>query len=291
MKNRRLISLVFASLFGLLLNFSFAQEADDYKLYYKFSTLKQADNTRLLEVSFVGRNKEDRKDVAPIYDAEIYFYNLADTFDLELGVAKTDNEGFARLTLPEDFQYYTDDEGFIRFKAEFKGSDALKKKRKKLKVKDIFLDLDLSIVDSVKTVTLKATTLDSANNRIPVEEADVIFSVGGMISNMPIEDETLEEGEYQFEFPNDIPGDKNGMIEVHAFIDDHDDFGSVRASKTVDWGTFDDQVETTSKTLWSDVAPIWMYVVLTILLLGVWGNYVYTIFSLIKIKKAGDQEK
>ncbi len=44
-----------------------------------------------------------------------------------------------------------------------------------------------------------------------------------------------------------------------------------------------------SNTLWSEAAPIWMYIVLTILLVGVWANYAYTIKNLFSISKEGKE--
>ena len=283
---------IVVTLFCLLIgNSAFSQDAaESYKLIYKFSTLKQTDNSRLLEVSFVGQNKEDRKDMVPVYEAEIHFYNVADTVNIDLGTVKTNNEGIAQLVLPADFTYAKDEEGYIELLAEFKGSDGLDRKRKTIKVKDVFLSLDLEIVDSVKTVTLHAWELDSAKEKIPALETDVIFSVVGMLSKLPIEDETVEEGEYSFEFPNDISGDKDGMILLNVYIDDHDDYGSVVLEKSIDWGTFDERMEEPKTALWLDVAPIWMYVVLTLMLAGVWANFLWTILNLIKIKKEGNSE-
>lgn len=291
MKKKTLIYFAISLFVGLILNVnSYAQEeniADNYKMIYKFKTVKNADNTRLLEVSFRAKNKEDRKDIVPVYDADIHFYNVGDTADIELGVVKTDNAGTASLTLAEDHSYITDEEGFINFKAVYKGSDAIKSEKKKLAVKDIFLDVRFEVIDSVNTVFLLAETLDSLNNRVPVEEVDVIFSVEGMISNMPIEDGTVENGEYEFEFPTDIRGDKNGIINVIVLIDDSDDYGNVIQSGENDWGMFDDMPVKQKNTLWSEAAPIWMYIVLSILLIGVWANFIYTMINLWNISKLG----
>jgi hypothetical protein len=278
-------------LFGLIFTGTTTaqSDADNYKTTFKFYTYKQADNTRLLEVSFTGRNKDDRKDIVPVYDADVHFYNVTDSSDIELGVVKTDNSGYARLVMPADYRYITDEEGFINLKASFKGTDEIRKASRKASVKDIFLEMVCEEVDSVKTVKLYAQTVDSANTRVPVEEADVVFSIGGMLSKMTIEDETLENGEYEFEFPENIPGDKNGMITIYATIQDHDDFGNVACMQQVDWGVFDDQPVESSQTLWSDVAPTWMYIVLSIMLIGVWANYVYSIVNLFKIKKEGNE--
>ncbi len=54
---------------------------------------------------------------------------------------------------------------------------------------------------------LEAYTLDSIGGKLPVEELDVVFSVGGMLSKLPIEEASLEDGEYEFEIIEDIQGD------------------------------------------------------------------------------------
>ena len=274
---------------GLMIGFaSFAQSTvDDYKIIFKFNTVKQADNTRLLKVSFIGQNKEDRKDQVPVYEAEIAFYNVLDSIEKKLGVAKTDKDGLAELKLPENQKYLLDDAGFINLKAVFKGKGEMASKSRELAVKDIFIDMEFDVIDSVYTVIVSAQTLDSSKTKVPVPEVDVVLSVGGMLSRMPIAEETLEDGSIEFEFPYDIPGDKDGMINVFLTIDDNDDYGTVKQMKSVDWGTFDNPTAAKTNQLWSEAAPIWMYVVLSILLIGVWANYVYSIFNLIKIKKEG----
>ncbi len=68
-------------------------------------------------------------------------------------------------------------------------------------------------------------------------------------------------------------------------IEDSDDYGNVMQAKEVKWGA--DHLIARAKTdhvLWSEAAPIWMYVVLTIMLVGVWANYIYTIYNLFRIR-------
>ncbi|MBL4561874.1 MAG: hypothetical protein JKX79_12915, partial [Labilibaculum sp.] len=243
-------------------------EVKNFKMLYKFSTTKQADNTRLLEVSFIARHKKNRKNKVPVFEAKINFYNISGEENILLGTVKTDKKGFARLILPKNQSYAKDIDGYINLKAVFEKTEAIKSYKKSVAIKDLILDLSLKEIDSVKTVILKAYTLDSLKTKIPVIEADVIFSIGGMISNMPIEEATIEDGEYKFEFPTNIPGDVNGDIDVFVSIEDHDDFGNVIQKKNVHWGTFNKQLKNDSNTLWSVAAPIWMYIVLSILLIG-----------------------
>lgn len=290
MKTSMLKHIMIAFIFGLSTLLSSAQnDVDNYRLYFKFKTVKQTDNSRLLEVSFTSRNKKDRKDKPPIMGADIKFFNILNDDEILLGSVKTNNEGIAKLTLPADQKYAIDEDGYINFKAYFEGSDALDEEEDEIAVKDIFLELNLEEIDSVKTVTLNAYTLDSLKTKVPVKEADVVFSVAGLISRMPIEDGSIEDGTYEFEFPETIPGNKKGIIDVYAYIEDHDDYGNAITNKTINWGTVNKTNTIDNNTLWTDIAPLWMYIVLSILLLGVWANYIYTIFNLIKIKNEGKE--
>lgn len=281
------ITLTIVLLFNIS---SFAQEIDlnNYKVRFSLNTIKQPDNSRVLEVSFIATNKKDRKDRVPVFDADINFYNVSADEDLLLGTIKTDEEGTAKLTLTGNQTYVTDDDGYINLKAVFEGTDGLDYEDAELAIRDVFLELNLEEIDSVKTVVLNAYTLDSLKTKIPLEETDVKFAVGGFLSNLPMQEGTVEGGEIQFQFPENISGDKNGNVEVIASILDSDEFGNVIQKKNIAWG-INKQITVEKNKLWSKAAPIWMYIVLSILLLGVWANYAFTIKNLFKINREGKE--
>jgi hypothetical protein len=268
----------------------FAQKSvlKNYRVRFDLSTTKQADNSRLLEVSFIAANKKDRKDRVPVYDADINFYNVTADENLLLGTAKTDKDGTAKFTVPADYKYVTNEEGYINLKAEFEGSKDLKSNEDEIAVKDIFLELNLEEIDSVKTVILNAFSLDSLQTKIPIDETEMVFSVGGMISKMPIKQDYVSDGTFEFEFPENISGDINGNVDVYVSILDNDDYGNVIQKKSINWGINKNITKETNQ-LWSEVAPLWMYIVLSILLIGVWANYGYTVKNLFSIKKEGKE--
>lgn len=270
---------------------SIAQENDasNYRMLFNVNTVKQYDNTRLLEVSFIGRNKKNRKDKLPIYDAEIKFFNTFNDEEILLGTSKTSKEGKAHITLPENQQYLTDIEGYIILKAVFEGSAGLDEEEDEIIVKNLQLELKLEEIDSVKTVIVKAFVIDNVGVKTPVEEADIIISVESMLSNMNIEEGTIEDGEFEFEIPTDIPGDINDDLTIYATIEDNEEFGNVIQKETVKWGAFHKHMVVEKNTLWSDYAPTWMYIVLSILLGGVWINYIYSIIHLFRIRNEGKE--
>ncbi|WP_422082298.1 hypothetical protein [Ulvibacterium sp.] len=270
---------------------TFGQEQDlsNYRMRYNLRTIKQHDNSRTLEVRFIAANKKDRKDRVPVYGAQIEFFNFLEDEVISLGVSETSKEGIAQITLPENQPYVKDVEGRINFRAVFEGTEDLDGEEDEISIKDIDLDLGLIEKDSVRTVQIKAHTLDSLGVEIPVEEADIIISVEGMLSKMIIDEGTLEAGAYDFKMPIGLPGNANGDITVYAIIEDHDEYGDVVQRKTESWGVLNDRHHEDENTLWSEVAPIWMYVVLTILLVGIWANFIYTGIHLFKIKKEGKE--
>ena len=144
----------------------------------------------------------------------------------------------------------------------------------------------LAVVDSVRTVTARGYTLDSTGTKTPVEEVDIAFYIGSMLANMKVEEGALSGGEYEFELKEQVPGDPEGNVDVYVMVEDNEVFGNVKQKKSMKWGTtLLEDPNNNDNTLWSEAAPIWMYVVLTILLVGVWANYVYTVINLFKIKK------
>lgn len=283
-------SFIIALLFN---NYSIAQDLDasNYKYRFNLNTTKQSDNSRLIEASFIGVNKKDRKDKIPIYEAEISFYNVLNEEEVLLGKSKTSKEGIAQILLPENQLYLTNDQGKINLLARFDETEGLSEQEDEISVRDIKIKLSLTEIDSIKTVVVEAITVDSLGIEKPVLETDLFIAVGSMISKMKLEEGTIEDGEFEYEFPTDIPGDVNGDITVYTLIEDSEEFGNVIQESNANWGTFDKQISEDKNTLWSDAAPIWMYVVLTILLLGVWANYLYTIVNLFKMKKEGMQHK
>lgn len=276
---------------ALLVNINgIAQQNDlsNYRTRFGFKTVKQADNTRLLEVTFVALNKTDRQDQLPVYEAEIQFFNIFNDEEILLGSSKTSKEGIAQLILPENQKYNTDGEGYINLRARFNSTDALSEEEADLMVKELHFDLNLAEIDSVKTVTLTAFTIDSLGVKTPVSDLYITTYVNAMLSKKIIDEATISDGEYTFAMPQSFAGNPKGNLTISSIIDDNDEYGTIIQEKTVPWGTFNKQIKTDENKLWTKAAPIWMYVVLTILLLGVWINYIYTIANLFKIKKEGD---
>ncbi len=150
--------------------------------------------------------------------------------------------------------------------------------------KEVVLNMTLSEVDSIKTVTITATTTENGKE-VPVAGETVSVFVPRMFSNFPIGDITLDDtGTGTIEFPSDLPGGKEGILTIVAAFIDNATYGNVEKREEIHWGLPTDYLPTSHRALWTTRAPYWMIYTLSVLLTGVWGHYFFAIISLIRIR-------
>lgn len=155
---------------------------------------------------------------------------------------------------------------------------------------DVVLEMTLSEVDSIKTVTVTAHTFVNGKE-IPVTGETVNVLVPRMFSNLIIGELTLDNaGTASLEFPSDLPGGKDGNLTIIAAFIDNSTFGNVEKRETIRWGLPIDYLPATHRALWTQKAPTWMIYTLSVLLAGVWGHYLFAIISLIRIKIDADRK-
>lgn len=253
----------------------------------KMECHKNNDGSRTIIAIFSYKDKE-AKEFYKVKGAPINFYMGTDSL-IELGTFETDIDGKAICKIEPDTKFPKNEEGYINFSVEFEGNKSFKARGNEVDVIDIDLELTLEEVDSVKTVTVKASKILANDEKEPINEEELPIFVQRMFSQLKVGEVFLEEGEGSIEFPSDIPGDTLGMLQVAAKFVDHDDYAFVSKSETLKWGVVTNHHEIYHpRSLWTQVAPIWMIVTLSIMLAGVWGHYIFVIVQLIKIKKEKD---
>ena len=102
---------------------------------------------------------------------------------------------------------------------------------------------------------------------------------------MPLIEGSLEDGEFLFEFPNDVPGDAYGDLSVIARITEHDDYGTVETRQKVRWGEpVSFVLEAKPRALWSR-APLWIIGSVCLAFILVWYHYLLAVVKLFRIRK------
>ncbi len=253
------------------------------------SSIKNSDDTRTL-VAILRHKDKETNSTFDIKDAAITFYVGLDSA-INLGTFKTDEKGRAVCNIKPDFVFPKNEEGLIHFSNEFEGNNNIESASNELDVKDLVISMTLEVIDSVKTVSVRVEQINAKNEKVPLNEVEVPIFVARMFSHLKVGVITLAEGEGTFEFPNDLPGDTIGNVNVIAKFDENEEYGTVIKSQTIEWGIKTNHFNAYSpRSLWTQVAPVWMIVTLSIMLLGVWGHYFYVIIKLIVLKR-GEKKK
>lgn len=258
----------------------YSQEAEIISPFVQISYLKSNDKI-ILQTSLTYSGGET--DI-PLTGMEILFFSGTDTRE-QIASAVTDNKGIARVEMPADTKLSTSSDGMWTFSSEFKGNDTIEAGISETSVKNISLKMDLTLVDSIKTISVNAF-IDESGTEQPVAGETVKIYVPRMFSNLLISDLTLDDaGTATLDFPSDLPGNKEGSLIIVAKIEDHGTFGNVEQRQTISWGVPTEySVPKSHRALWTKTAPKWMIYILSVLLAGVWGHYLFAFISLIRIK-------
>ena len=281
MKKLTIFSILILSLLPVFSMNIFSQEVTKISPYIQLQYFKKTDDQRILQTSLTySKNRME----LPLQRMEISFYNGGEQKEL-LATGVTDNKGIVRIELKSDIKLKADKDGMWAFSSEFMGNDTIEPGKSEITVKDVTLEMALTIVDTIKTITVKAFTKENGKEK-PVSGEAVKIYVPRMFSLLPISELSLNEsGTATVEFPSDLPGNKDGNLTIIAKFEESQTFGNVEKRETLKWGLATDySVPTSHRALWTKTAPKWMIYTLTILLSGVWGHYLFAIISLIRIK-------
>jgi hypothetical protein len=275
-------TLIFISLFQLSQVVSSAQGSSrlspDLQLQYFKDNKEQS---FLLATLTISMNRM----AVPVTGTQITFY--AGTGErTKLGEIKTDNKGQSLLNLTGLSSYPKTSSNLWTFTAIAAGNDTLDGGESSVAIRDLKLQMDTVMVDSVRTISIKAFKADN-NKFVPAEGVQVKVYVPRMFSLLPVGDISIDAtGSGTLEFPRDIPGDNKGNITILAKVEDDPDFGNLEKEETVKWGIPPMiSAHAGHRALWTKTPPTWMIVTLTVLLMGVWGHYLYTIICLVRIKR------
>lgn len=229
--------------------------------------------------------KDDQRYV--LKNREVRFF-AGDNLEMELGRVFSNYLGQAIMIFNSGLGLPVNEEGKTHFTAIFPGDDNFEESSGELDIKEVFMKMSLEETDGVKTVTVKVTKTDQNGEVVAVIDEEVLVFVPRMYSDLQVGEIWLDEYEEQgsVEFPEDIPGNINGDINIIAKIVDHDEYGNVEIFQESDWGVsliYDSK--TMERALWLEDAPLWMTITLFVFLAGVWFHFIRVFFRMYKIKK------
>jgi hypothetical protein len=252
----------------------------------RFACISTSDDSIQLKCVVSVKHESGSTNLA---NAPVTFYSVETDGDLKIGMAKTDFHGTAVLKIPARNSYLRNEQQMLSLKAVYEGNSKFEASEGEFSLKPAKLVVSFYEEDSIRYVKVEATQLSGDGKDSPISEGTVFVSVPKMFSMLKIAEITLDStGTGTAEFPNTIIGDSLGNLTVVASIEENDIFGTVQGSAANNWGLHKYLIspDRPTRELWTPIAPLWMVVTLIIMLLGVWGHYVYAVIQLVMISKS-----
>ncbi|MBK7029062.1 MAG: hypothetical protein IPH45_07555 [Bacteroidales bacterium] len=266
------------------------KETGPFATAMSFICTSTSNDSILLKVQISVKHETGATNLA---NAPVLFSVAGTESDIELGTVKTDLRGTAIMKVPALNQYPRNEEQMINFKAVFAGIKNYEGSDGEFALKPSKLVLSFYEEDSIKYVKVEGSQYNADGTVTPLGPIDLAVGVQKMLSVLKVADISLDStGVGTAEFPLDIIGDTLGNLIVIATIDEHEVYGYVKVQSNIGWGLQKHLIspDRPSRELWTPIAPLWMIITLIIMLLGVWGHYVYAVVQLVLIKKSSKKK-
>ena len=249
-------------------------------------------NDELPIVKVKVRKRVDRR-YYPVkgVQVEVFMDSLSDV--ALVGTGSTGESGEVVVQIPESQMVRLHSKNGVLFLARTEPTDSVLIGNADLEIQNARLTL-LTNVDS----TMTAKFMSFSDSMVsPVSEVEIKFFLKTSIGNLPISDEYLETDEsgiVSFKFEGIFPGDTSGYVTIAAQVEDHDDFGTLWATRKVQWGTPTEYgPDSNGKSLSSsrNEAPVWLLILTNSMIACIIGVIIYLLFLIHKIRKLNSSSK
>lgn len=160
--------------------------------------------------------------------------------------------------------------------------------------------LKLDTVAGGTTRSLVATVLKSEGESwVPMKEVELRIGVKRLGGYLTVGEEdtytTDSTGKVEVEFVREnLPGDKQGKLEVVALVDDNEEIGSLATGIVVPWGVVHQyKSDFGERSLWAPPsrAPIWLTLMAYGCIIAVWSMIIYLFTRILKIRRLGKAKR
>jgi hypothetical protein len=176
-----------------------------------------------------------------------------------------------------------------------KATDEEKPKEEAVKVTDAKLKLSFDTTGG-KHIIATVTGKDATGAEVPVKDVTLKIFIKKSFGNLAIESDNMatdDAGTVTVEFPKEMPGDKDGIVQVGSKVEDDAKVGDLEAETAINWGK-PTHIENTlnKRALWAagSNAPIPLVIAVTSMIILVWGTIFSIVFKLVTINRLGKNE-
>lgn len=249
----------------------------------QFSSVQKSDNTIDLK-AMLGAKVSGQ--FVKLYKMKVSFFQTVNEEEKELGFVITDGSGKALLNI-QDSILKADADGKFHIKASFAGNKSMDPAEEELEFSHARLIIITQKEDSLLNVHVKLTALENGGEKA-IPETLVGIYVKRLFMPLKVGEITTDEnGEGDFEFPANLPGNNKGQLTILARVDENELYGNILAQAAAEpWGfVVSDTIKEQPRALWSAHPPLWMLITFIVLMVVVWGHYIVIVFELFRLKK------
>jgi cytochrome c553 len=149
--------------------------------------------------------------------------------------------------------------------------------------------IDIALNEKDETINAGVTTFDEEGNPTPLAGANVVFAIKRTFGNLPFSTvKTNSNGEVVTEFPHDIPGNENGLLDLIVYVEEMKDHQFILEGAQI--GEPHTPIDIYEKrVMWSYNTNTQWWVILSYLsvVVGVWLTILYVVFETLNLKKLG----
>ncbi|NQW36929.1 MAG: hypothetical protein HQ471_07995 [Flavobacteriales bacterium] len=263
----------------------YAQKVKKRSVRLKAQYVKIVDHETYFNITATSKVKKENINVSGI---EILVFNEVGDDKIMIGKTKTNMKGESKFALDNILSLTPDETNTYNIVFSFKGNDSFKKASKSISFKDATIKTQLVTKDSVNYVSATLTDSKSGN---PIAGESLNVQIQRLFKPLKIGKEfnsTDETGAIFVPIEDGIPG-VDGIITIEVVLQDHDDYGTVKAllkapigTPIVDESTFD------QRKMWSprNKTPIFLLIFPNLLIIGIWSLIIYLVVNLFKIAKS-----
>lgn len=229
----------------------------------------------------------------PIQGAQVkVYFNTTDASEEALiGEVITNGKGIGEMSFPQKFIAEWESLSEFDMHASIVPDDSLEEASELVTIQKARLEVEAEEDGDDRKVTALVERY-SDGEWTPVEEVELKLFIKRDFGRIALGEDfysTDADGAAETDFDVEVPGDENGAITIGAFVEEHDEFGSLFAYKNLNWGvaTMDDNSEFDERTLWAtrDKTPVWLLIFPNLIIIGVWGAIGYLVWQIFRIKK------
>lgn len=172
-----------------------------------------------------------------------------------------------------------------------------KNKKKVVAVKEIVnpevtdVKIELDVDTEHKKLKAQLTGLKKDGKRVGLEGIELSFLVKRAFGQLDVSGEeayTNANGELLIQFPTDLPGDREGQVDLLVKITDEDNYGSIEEKRVLSIAVPTNPKNPLSeRAMWGTRAnaPIWIVASYLLVVIGIWSVIFLVLFQVYQLSK------